>query len=414
MSALWLLLAGIVAMLGLLTAGATAVRSASRVWLRHWVERRLAGPAPGGPQLERPQRLLLGATAAGALLTSGAGLLIGAHQAPGWERLAYGAGFLLAALMFGQWLPRAAGRRWAGPLVPILLPLLRAVAPAVAPLVRAAQALARPFAGRTAPAAPAARHEEIEDMLRQGELEGIGEPEEIEVITGVVQFGERVLRDVMTPRTEMFALDIDADPRETAQSIAQSGYSRVPVYHGSLDEIAGFIHAFDVLKAGGETLPPIRQVAFAPDSKRASEMLFEMLRGQRMMAIVLDEFGGTAGLVTLEDLLEELVGDIRDEHDDPADPVLASAPRGALVDGSEELGEVARRFGSRLAGGDELAVHTVGGILARALGRIPVVGERFRLNGLEVTVVEAEPARVTRVLVQRADTAAPIDVTLPA
>jgi CBS domain containing-hemolysin-like protein len=143
-------------------------------------------------------------------------------------------------------------------------------------------------------------------------------------------------------------------------------------------------------------------------------MLFEMLRAQRHMAVVLDEFGGTAGIVTLEDLLEELVGDIRDEHDEPADALAAPAPRGALVDGSADLRDVARQFGASFAAdADAVPAHTVGGALARALGRIPAVGERFRLDGLELTVVEAEPTRVSRLLVQRADTAAPVDVRLP-
>jgi putative hemolysin len=254
----------------------------------------------------------------------------------------------------------------------------------------------------------------IGDLLREGELEGIGAREELRIISGVVEFGEKTLRDVMTPRTEIFAIDVATPPHEAAQAIAQAGYSRVPVYRDSLDEIVGIVHVFDVLREAGERMPPIRPVAHAPASKRCSEMLFEMLRWQRHMAIVLDEFGGTAGLVSLEDMLEELVGDIRDEHDEPATAELHAVSRPAIVDASAEWVDVAARFQVDLESvGDARGGRSIGGVLVRALGRIPQVGERFRIAGLDITVVQAEPSRLLRLLVQRADSAAPVELPAP-
>ena len=207
---------------------------------------------------------------------------------------------------------------------------------------------ARPASGEQS------RREGFEDLLREGQLEGIGEREEIDIITGVVQFGERVLRDVMTPRTAVFAVDIALSPLEMAAVIASSGYSRVPVYRDSLDEIVGVVHVFDVFRDGGERMAPLRPVPHAPATKRVSEMLFEMLRGQFHFAVVVDEFGGTAGIVTLEDLLEELVGDIHDEHDEPARRRRSLAPR-VVLDASMPAGDVASRFDARSPTGSRIA-----------------------------------------------------------
>ncbi|MBX6331033.1 MAG: HlyC/CorC family transporter [Gemmatimonadaceae bacterium] len=397
-----------------LTAAATAVRSVSRIWLRHWVERQLSGSPTAEAYLARPQRLVLAAGAGVALFVTLAGMIAGATSgattAPAWVLAAIVIALALAFLIFGQLLPRAIARRWATRLIPVLLPPLHALAWVVSPLLRAAQAITR-TAGPRRHALVISPREGIEDLLREGELEGIGEPAEIEIITGVVQFGEKVLRDVMTPRTDVFAVDVDMPPAELTRAIAQSGYSRVPVYRGSLDEVIGMVHVFDLLKVGADGRPPIREVAHAPATKRCSEMLFEMLRGQRHLAVVLDEFGGTAGIVTLEDVLEELVGDIRDEHDEPAAPVQPQAPRALVLDASTPLDDVARQFGVAVptsAGRDRAT--SVGGAVVQGTGRIPALGERFRLGELEITVVDAEPARVRRVLVQRADSARPVEL----
>jgi putative hemolysin len=397
-----------------LTAGTTSLRSVGRLWLRRWIDQRLAGAGGDEEALDRQQRLLEAGTAATAWLVALAGvaLALSSDARPG--RLAVEAlVFVLALLLVGQLLPRAIARRRASRLLPALMPVLRAVSTVLWPFVRAAHALARPFARQAGgETAEESREDEIEDLLREGELEGIGEHTETEIIAGVVRFGEKPVADVMTPRTSIFAVDETTHPREMARLIAQAGYSRVPVYRDSIDEIVGMVHVFDVLKTGGEEAPELRPVMHAPSTKRCNELLFEMLRERQHLGIVLDEYGGTAGLVTLEDLLEELVGDIRDEHDEPA-PAAAGAPeRATVADGSTPMGDVLARLG--LAVPDDVAGdRPIGGVLARALGRVPAVGERFHLAGLEVTIIDAEPARVIRVLVTPAGASAPVALELP-
>jgi len=386
-----------------LTAAATAVRSVSRIWLRHWVERQLAGAGTIEAYLVRPHRLVLSASAGVAVLVTLAGAVLGAQpHAAGWQLTLEGIALAIALLVLGQLVPRAIARRFAPGLIPVLLPPLHAAAWVLAPLLRATRTVGRAINPRHRARAASPR-EGIADLLREGELEGIGEPDEIDIITGVVQFGEKVLRDVMTPRTDVFAVDATLAPADMARSVAQSGYSRVPVYRESLDEIIGIVHVLDLLTTAGERWPPLGEVSHAPATKRCSEMLFEMLRGQRHMVVVLDEFGGTAGVVTLEDVLEELVGEIRDEHDEPESPEPSVAPSALVLDASTPLDTVRRQLDVELVPEDHDAAQSIGGLLVRGLGRIPVVGERFRLGDLEVTVIDAEPARVRRLLAQRGE-----------
>lgn len=397
-----------------ITAGATSLRSVGRMWLRRWIDQRLAGAGGDEEALDRQQRLLEGGTAATAWVVALAGvaLALSSDAKPG--RLAIEAiVFVLALLVVGQLIPRAIARRRASKMLPVLMPVLRTVSAGLWPFVRAAHALARPFArqagGNTA---EETREEEIEDLLREGELEGIGEHTETEIIAGVVRFGEKPVADVMTPRTAIFAVDEATHPRETARIIAQAGYSRVPVYRGSIDEIVGMVHVFDVLKTGGEGAPELRPVMHAPSTKRCNELLFEMLRERQHLGIVLDEYGGTAGLVTLEDLLEELVGDIRDEHDEPVPASSVQPERAIIADASAQLGDVLSRLGVAVAAG-VTTDRPLSGVLARALGRVPGVGERFQLAGVEITIIDAEPARVNRVLVTPAGASAPMALELP-
>ncbi|MBK7835643.1 MAG: DUF21 domain-containing protein [Gemmatimonadetes bacterium] len=305
-----------------LTAAATAVRSVSRIWLRHWVERRLSGAQTAALYLERPQRLLLAASTGVAMVVFVAGTFIATAVQGGV--LAHARAivlYALALLLLGQLVPRAVARRWSSVLIPVLLPLLRVAEFVFMPLLL----LARTLTGESRRDASEQQHtdaEALEELLREGELEGVGEHTEIAIIEGVVQFGEKTLREVMTPRRDVFALSVATPAIEVARQVAQSRYSRVPMYGESLDDVKGMLHAFSLLEMEGDILPPLRPVTFATDGMPCNDFLFTMIRGRSHLAVVRDDSGATVGIVTLEDLLEELVGDIRDEHDEPVTPAV--------------------------------------------------------------------------------------------
>ena len=311
----------------LLTAAATAVRTVSRIWLRHWVERRLAGATLAELYLERPQRLLVSAGAGVAL----AAFLAGAALATTAERpigLAWRVALVgTLVLLLGQVFPRAVARRWPAALVPVLVRPLRVLDFALTPLRLLGAALARPFVGRPVLSPAEEARDSIEELLREGAMEGVGQGEEIAILAGVVQFGEKRVGDVMTPKSELFAVDASLPLPEIARRIAQSGYSRVPVYRGTPDEVVGMVHAFDVFQdAGGDVEVHVRPVAFTEPEQPCNQLLFSMLRASRHLAVVRDGAGVTLGIVTLEDLLEELVGDIRDEHDEPMTREFPASP----------------------------------------------------------------------------------------
>jgi len=302
-----------------LTAGGMAVRSVSRIWLRHWAERQLRGAAAASAYLERPHRLLTAANAGVAIALLLAGMATdvagqGGGLAVFWDALVLAG----VVVVLGQLVPRAVARRWPVVVAPFVLPVLRLVDLLTRPVSGAGVAIAKVLVSPRPEAAPPAERDTMQDLLREGELEGVGERDEIAIISGVVEFSEKVVRQVMTPRSDIFALPDGIDAHTMATQIAQSGYSRVPVYHGTLDWILGMVHAFDVIKAQEDTPRALRPVAFAAPEAPCNELLFRMLRERQHLAIVRDDHGHTLGLVTLEDLLEELVGDIRDEHDEPA------------------------------------------------------------------------------------------------
>jgi putative hemolysin len=314
------------AVVGLLTAGSTAVRSVNRLWLRSWIERDDdASVEPVQRFVERPKRLLMTAGTGVALTVFLAGAGLALLNRGNVQRLAIDAVLLAVLIMtLGQLLPRAIARRWAATLLPFLVPLLSSLAVVLAPFRQvaryAALALARAVAPRSTELAEAteASSEGIEELLQDGTLDGLDASEELAIISGVVQLSGKTAAEVMTMRSEIFALDESLPADEMARRIAQSAFSRVPVYRGTLDQPVGMLHAFDVFVGSGQTRPALRPIAEASATQPAGELLYALLRARRQLAIVRAADGTVAGLVTLEDLLEELVGEIRDEHDEPA------------------------------------------------------------------------------------------------
>jgi CBS domain containing-hemolysin-like protein len=226
-----------------------------------------------------------------------------------------------------------------------------------------------------------------------------GASDEIAMVAGVMTFAERPVREVMTPRTEVVAVPEGASVEEVTRTFAESGYSRLPVYRGTLDEIVGMVHVFDLFQATPGGPLPLRPVAVVPASRACGDLLVEMQRERRHMAVVLDEFGGTLGIVALEDLLRALVGEIYDEDElRPAAEVLQAMPL-LEADGALAVAEVEEQFGVRLPGH---RATTIGGRVAELAGRIPATGERVVVAGLELDVLRATPTRVERVVIRPA------------
>jgi CBS domain containing-hemolysin-like protein len=223
------------------------------------------------------------------------------------------------------------------------------------------------------------------------------------MVGGVMAFSSRPVREVMTPRTDIVAIEENAPLEEIRLVFAGSGYSRIPVFRGTLDEIIGMLHAFDLFKLKPGDPLPVRPVAVTPASRSCGDLLLDMQRERRHLAVVLDEFGGTMGIATLEDLLEELVGEIFDEHDEEVRPAAAPAPTLFETDGNVSIEAIEDRFGVSLPTGRST---TIGGLLVEWAGRIPNSGERFFVKGLEFDVVQASPTRIERLLIRSGATTA--------
>ena len=249
------------------------------------------------------------------------------------------------------------------------------------------------------PARRVTRPQDLRSIWREGAAVGLGSTEELLTAGGVMSFTQRPVREVMTPRTDIVAIVDDMALGEIASVFAQSGYSRIPVYRGTLDEIVGMLHAFDLFKLRPGDPLPIRPVAIAPASRSCGDLLLDMQRERRHLAVVLDEFGGTLGIATLEDLLEELVGEIFDEHDEGVQGAPVAGGNVFEADGTTPTAAVAERFEVAFPTGQ---AATIGGLVAELAGRIPNAGERFTLQGLELDVIQASPTRVERLLIRPA------------
>lgn len=239
--------------------------------------------------------------------------------------------------------------------------------------------------------------EEIVMLLKQSQKSGRIDREDVKLIEGVFEFTEKTARDVMTPRTEVTALEEDLTLREAAGRVAQAGRSRYPVVRQSLDDIAGVVHAKQIL-AGLQDRPDdrlgtiMREPLFVPGTREVEDVLADMKRLKSHLAVVLDEYGGTAGIVTMEDLLEEIVGQIYDEYD-RAEPVPTATGGAVMLPGSMDIAQANERY--KLGLSDE-QYQTVGGFVFGNLGRLPHPGDRVPLKTATLEVVEMEGRRVKR------------------
>jgi magnesium and cobalt transporter len=245
---------------------------------------------------------------------------------------------------------------------------------------------------------------ELQDAINSSEEEGILNESEGDMLQSIFEFGDTIVREVMVPRTDMVCCSSDATLSDFLELIVRSGHSRVPIFEGSMDQIVGLVYAKDLLRnwgANDETLmlsEVMRTPYFIPETKRIEDLLVYFRTRRVHMAIVVDEYGGTSGLITIEDLLEEIVGDIQDEYDLEVPSVQPQEDGTLLVDAKAKVEELEEYYGIEIP---REKFDTVGGYLFHLLGNVPKTGEKITDNGLVLIVEESDERRVVKVRVWR-------------
>src|SRR5437867_1162896 len=308
-------------------------------------------------------------------------------------------------------LPLAIVNRDPERVLEILLPTFAPVARALGPMTRwIASKVADTKRTPGPPATPDEAAEEANEAakayIESAEQEGLIEGEEPRLLQSIVDFGDTLVREVMTPRPDIVAIPEDATIGQLRALFREQEYSRFPVFKDSLDNIAGFVFikdlvVFDAIDDERPIQPLVRPAVVVPETKRVPELLKQFQRQQTQCAIVVDEYGGTAGLVTIEDLLEEIVGEIRDEYDVESEPIVDEGNGRFIFSGKVSVDEVVQRLNVEI---EREGFETVGGYLLSHVGRVPAAGERFDLDGLNVEVLESERRRINKVRISRLPT----------
>ncbi|ACL65656.1 protein of unknown function DUF21 [Anaeromyxobacter dehalogenans 2CP-1] len=404
-----------------------------------------------GLWIDHPERVLSTLLIGNTLVNVGAGALAGSVGADlagggGWAPgtlVAIATGVTTVVILFaGEIVPKTIGKRHPAPVALWAMPMVQALCLAMWPLSAAVTRLTGWVVGRLgggrAPT-PAVTSEEIEYLIEMGTREGVLDEVKEELLNSVLEFADRVAKEVMIPRTRMVAVDRAVEPDELVRIVTENPYSRMPVYEGSIDNVVGILLVRDIIQELRHG--PLRRIAldrylkpafFVPEQMKISRLLKEMQRRRTHLAVVVDEFGGTSGLVTMEDVIEEIVGEIQDEADVESAPVKAVAPGVWLADAAiplhdlqSFLNEQREEPAPRPAGDDapepedgepppeirfpeQGDYETLGGFVTATAGRVPPVGATLAWDGLTFTVRAGDERRVTRVeIARRGEVAAP-------
>jgi CBS domain containing-hemolysin-like protein len=429
---IWIALAGYLLLLGgsaTLAAFQVAVISIRRSRLAQLVEEGRGAARLAEPLVEHPERFMTASRIVLVIASAGATVLA-AVGAIGWAVAARGdrsaaaaigavlppaiAGAVVGNLLFyflGDALPRAyAATHEEGVLLTWVRPM-RLFTAVMTPVVWLVGLLGRSVAAVIGnPFAPLARgarsEEEIKVLVEGSAEEGILEPEEKEMIHSIIRFTDTTVRQVMVPRTDMTVMEVNTPLPEVVDLVLEDGHTRVPVYEGTVDHIVGIVHAKDLLRPLVEGRLDIslrdvlRRPYYVPEGKKVDELLHEFRREQTQLAIVVDEYGGTSGLVTIEDILEEIVGDIADEYDVEEPMVQPLGENAYLLDARLPIDDANEQLGLSLPGEE---YETIGGFVFGELGRLPEVGEVLQHGPLDFIVHETDGRRILKIRLVRTD-----------
>ncbi|NPV82120.1 MAG: HlyC/CorC family transporter [Candidatus Aminicenantes bacterium] len=313
--------------------------------------------------------------------------------------------FLALYLLFFDYLPRllllALGEKNLRFFLPVLFPVKFILSPLLLlPRILLRREEERQAAWRT----HETTEEEIETFIDEATEEGIIEKDQNELLRGVVEFGDQMVREIMTPRSRVVAVDIETTVGQLKEVFVREKYSRIPVYRERLDNIQGMVMAKDLLEfsdqeqAGRKIDFLVRPVMFVPETMVVKRLLKEFKKVKQKLAIVVDEYGGVSGLVTMEDLLEEIVGEIQDEYDTEEPQIVAEKPDTYLVQGETEVEDLEELLGRELS--DENLL-TINGLLQQHLGRLPRPGEKLELAGVSFEILEVDDKSIRKVRVTR-------------
>jgi CBS domain containing-hemolysin-like protein len=343
-----------------------------------------------------------------------------------------------ALMIFSVAIPQAWSKYAGEPLLAVVWPAMRVAHLVTWPLVRVlnifdemVRRLSGVSIGEDPDTAAEAVQEEILSVVAEGSAEGVVDEEQKKMIEGVISFSDLQVAQIMTPRTDIVAVDVNAPVTEVRDKILKEGLSRVPVFEGTLDNVVGILYAKDLLlfldtaNVGSAASPPkvnielrkiMRKPLFVPRTKPLRDLLREFRVQQVHMAVVLDEYGGTNGVVTTEDILEEIVGDIADEYEHPEPQELKRLDeRTVEVDARMNIAELNRTLNLSLP--EDGDFQTVGGFVISTLGSIPAKGDKLAHDGVTIVVVDAEPRRVKKLrleLPERGEKAEPADAEVGA
>ena len=337
---------------------------------------------------------------------------------PHWQSVleAMGLAFLatlVSTYLIPLFLYRRTTGRWMLRLLPVIK-LLAAVASPLAALIKMFQSLLDLDKDVSGEPAPADSVEHIEALITAGAEEGILEEEDRKLIHSVVAFGDKNVREVMTARPNIVAISAGRSLDDLRQLVIHEQYSRIPVFQDTIDNVIGFVHVRDVFELDPEQLQSkplrdlIRPIPLVPETKPVADLLREMQQEGSHMVIVIDEYGNTAGLATMEDLVEEILGEIRDEHE-PAQDVRQESNLVFVAPGSLDVDRLQELLNFRPEGDTEST--TIGGLVTEWLGHVPHVGEAVERGGLRIEVLAANDRRVEEVRLSRVETPLPVGVS---
>lgn len=395
------------------SASETALTALSETKSRQLIEKGRTGARYLQLWLERPNRVLttvlIGNNIVNTFLAALATLVTNEFFQSTALSVAVGL-TTIAILIVGEITPKTFAKHNAermGPLaMAALTPLYYALWPIVVSFTWLSKTLVRITGGEVTRTGPFITEEDITFMLRLGQSAGVIQQEERELLTNVFEFNDTIVREVMVPRTDIAGMPLSASMEDVLRVVREHGHTRMPVYGESLDDVRGFFHTKDLFHILPELSPSfrledyVRPALFVPELEKISELLKRFQRTKTHLAVVVDEYGGTAGIVSLEDLIEELVGDILDEHDDEAPAEFQRLDENRYAaEGKASIYELSEAIGIQFPEDDRY--ETLGGFLIALSGRMPRTGERFVHDGWAFLVQEADERRVSRIEVER-------------